>query len=91
MTEALPVERHETGPKPPYDTPARAFPDVTSDPTGHAGVDRLLGRLTAVDGLPTGDHLPVYEDVHGGLREVLAELDARREPSGRPTPYAQGS
>jgi len=44
-------------------------------PTGDARVDGALATLTRVGDLPTEAHGPVYEDVHRGLRDTLAELD----------------
>lgn len=49
-------------------------------PTGHAPVDARLRRLAEADHLTVFGHLEVYEDVHRGLRETLAELD--RTPGG---------
>ncbi|MFJ3664511.1 hypothetical protein ACIPPM_29105 [Streptomyces sp. NPDC090119] len=50
---------------------------VPRTPTGDAGVDARLARLTDADHLPTDGHLGVYEDVHRGLRDALDALDAR--------------
>ncbi|GAA5614543.1 hypothetical protein Spla01_05744 [Streptomyces platensis] len=43
--------------------------------TGEAAVDTGLRRLADADHLPASEHLRVYEDVHRGLRDVLAGLD----------------
>ena len=48
-------------------------PELT--PTGHPGVDAALGRLAALDGVETGAHVAVYEDVHQRLADTLAALD----------------
>ncbi|OKH98540.1 hypothetical protein A6A06_30815 [Streptomyces sp. CB02923] len=59
--------------------------DVT--PTGDAAVDAQLRRLADADHLAASGHLEVYEDVHRGLRDALAELDRRpglAGPSGAP-------
>ncbi|MGW7489301.1 hypothetical protein [Streptomyces sp. NPDC054786] len=56
---------------------------VGTTPTGEATVDTTLRRLADADHLPTSGHLQVYEDVHRGLREVLAALD---QHPGPPTP-----
>ncbi|GAO10261.1 hypothetical protein TPA0598_06_04260 [Streptomyces lydicamycinicus] len=52
--------------------------DVT--PTGEAAVDARLRRLADADHLPASEHLQVYEDVHRGLRDVLAGLDQHPGP-----------
>jgi hypothetical protein len=52
-------------------TPAGA----ATEGTGDARVDALVARLADVDGVPTTEHLAVYEDVHQGLRATLASLD----------------
>ncbi len=49
-------------------------------PTGQAAVDAGLCRLADADHLPSSGHLQVYEDVHRGLREVLAGLDQHPGP-----------
>ncbi|MCB5909915.1 hypothetical protein [Streptomyces pinistramenti] len=54
-------------------------------PTGHAAVDAGLARLADADHLAADGHLPVYEDVHRGLRDALAALDQRPGP---PAPTA---
>ncbi|MGW1375912.1 hypothetical protein ACWD6P_16780 [Streptomyces sp. NPDC002446] len=49
-------------------------------PTGQAAVDAGLRRLADADHLPSSGHLQVYEDVHRGLRDVLAGLDQHPGP-----------
>ncbi|WEB43333.1 hypothetical protein MOV08_31390 [Streptomyces yunnanensis] len=49
-------------------------------PTGQAAVDGGLRRLTEADHLPVSGHLDMYEDVHRGLRDVLAGLDQHPGP-----------
>ncbi|MFD5397907.1 hypothetical protein ACFWJW_27300 [Streptomyces sp. NPDC127097] len=49
-------------------------------PTGEAAVDTGLRRLADADHLPASEHLQVYEDVHRGLRDVLAGLDQHPGP-----------
>ncbi|WP_439674616.1 hypothetical protein [Embleya sp. MST-111070] len=44
-------------------------------PTGDPHVDAVLATLSRVGDLPTEAHGPVYEDVHRGLRDTLADLD----------------
>ncbi|URM91880.1 hypothetical protein LUW75_20045 [Streptomyces sp. MRC013] len=48
--------------------------------TGYAPVDALLERLGEADHLAADGHLRVYEDVHEGLRDALAALDAHPRP-----------
>ncbi|MCZ0995983.1 hypothetical protein O1L44_27250 [Streptomyces noursei] len=50
------------------------------DPTGQAAVDGGLRRLAEADHLPVSGHLDMYEDVHRGLRDVLAGLDQHPGP-----------
>nr|WP_225845894.1 hypothetical protein [Streptomyces sp. HPF1205] len=60
-------------------TPAAPEPlGVALEMTGNAGVDAAVERLRDADGLPVEGHIEVYEDVHRGLREVLAALDENR-------------
>ncbi|MEU0938428.1 MULTISPECIES: hypothetical protein [unclassified Embleya] len=44
-------------------------------PSGDPHVDAVLATLSRVGDLPTEAHGSVYEDVHRGLRDTLAELD----------------
>ncbi|MER7828872.1 hypothetical protein [Streptomyces sp. NPDC095602] len=53
---------------------------VEREPTGHGPVDALLARLADADHLAADGHLAVYEDVHRGLRDTLAALDAHPQP-----------
>ncbi|QHC21883.1 hypothetical protein [Streptomyces sp. GS7] len=57
---------------------------VPVTPTGQPAVDAALRRLADADHLPTGGHLDMYEDVHRGLRDVLASLD---QQPGPPAPF----
>jgi hypothetical protein len=52
---------------------------VPREPTGDAGVDAGLARLADADHLATDGHIEVFEDVHRGLRDALAALDAHHE------------
>jgi hypothetical protein len=45
------------------------------EPTGHPQVDQLLERLRELDEVPTADHVAVYDEIHRGLQDVLANLD----------------
>ncbi|MFV2120556.1 hypothetical protein ACE14D_19815, partial [Streptomyces sp. Act-28] len=54
--------------------------------TGHGPVDALLERLGDADHLVADGHLEVYEDVHRGLRDTLAALDAH-SPQGPPNDH----
>ena len=46
-----------------------------SEPTGLDTVDEALASLIELDGLPTAEHVPVYEAVHRSLQDALADLD----------------
>ncbi|GGV37405.1 hypothetical protein GCM10010495_63320 [Kitasatospora herbaricolor] len=82
---ALPGTAPEAVPAPAAGSPAPAATagrdaearplGVEFTPTGDPAVDAALGRLEALDGVPTEGHLPVYEDVHQRLGETLAALD----------------
>ncbi|MDT3397166.1 hypothetical protein RKE29_11000 [Streptomyces sp. B1866] len=74
-------------PEAPAGVPGPAAPaplGVPRTPTGVAEVDDRLDRLADTDHLPVGDHLAVYEDVHGGLRDALAALDRQPGPPAPP-------
>jgi hypothetical protein len=71
--------------------PGPAPLDVPRTPTGDPHVDAALERLGDVDHLTTDGHAAVYEDVHEGLRDALAALDARPGPPAPPTPHDRRS
>ena len=43
--------------------------------TGHARVDAATELLVGLDGRPTSEHAPVFEEVHQRLHGALADLD----------------
>ncbi|WP_344578491.1 hypothetical protein [Streptomyces lunalinharesii] len=64
---------------------------VAVAPTGQPAVDAGLARLAEADHLPVSGHLGMYEDVHRGLRDVLASLDQHSgPPAPSPTPDRPG-
>ncbi|MFE0461306.1 hypothetical protein ACFW1A_18875 [Kitasatospora sp. NPDC058965] len=77
-------EPDEPGQSGAFDIAALWAPDpeplgVAVEPTGHPEVDAALTRLARLDGVPTIEHPPVYENVQQTLSTVLASLDS--EPS----------
>ena len=48
------------------------------EPTGEPRVDAALDSLSLLDGAAVSDHASVFTEVHSGLRQVLADLDADR-------------
>jgi hypothetical protein len=84
---AVPAEAVETPEA--YDPAAPAPLNVPRTPTGNAGVDAQLQRLSDADHLATDGHVEVYEDVHRGLRDALTALDARPGPPAPPPSYHQ--
>ncbi|MFF3545252.1 hypothetical protein [Streptomyces platensis] len=81
---AEPEDRDRLGTTVEPEGPAGPQPiGVGVTPTGEAAVDARLRRLADADHLPASEHLQVYEDVHRGLRDVLAGLD---QHPGTPTP-----
>ena len=48
------------------------------EPTGEPRVDAALDSLSFLDGAAVSDHASVFTEVHSGLRQVLADLDADR-------------
>jgi hypothetical protein len=57
--------------------PAEPRPQAEPEPTGVPAADAARTRLAAVDGAALEEHVEVYEDVHRGLQEGLADLDER--------------
>jgi hypothetical protein len=50
--------------------------------TGEPRVDQAIARLDGLAGLPPDEHVAVFEDIHGKLRQVLSELDSGPADSG---------
>ncbi|WP_418962987.1 hypothetical protein [Streptomyces lavendofoliae] len=78
MTDEMPEVTEDAVDQPAEsrDPAAPAPLGVARVPTGCPEVDAGLERLADADHLPADGHLEVYEDVHRGLREALAALDA---------------
>ena len=49
--------------------------DDEADGTGDARVDEAIAALDGLPGRPPDEHVAVFEDIHGKLRQVLSELD----------------
>ena len=43
--------------------------------TGDPRVDEVLAGLSGIEHKPTTEHVAVYDDVHRGLQDALANLD----------------
>lgn len=48
------------------------------EPTGEPRVDAALDSLSILDNAEVSGHAAVFAEVHGGLRQVLSDLDADR-------------
>lgn len=57
------------------DEPAEAFARPEAPDTGDARVDAVLVPLAALADAPIAEHPAVYDDVHRGLQDALADLD----------------
>jgi hypothetical protein len=44
--------------------------------TGEARVDQVVAGLGRLAGLPVDEHVPVFQDAHARLSQVLSELDS---------------
>jgi hypothetical protein len=44
-------------------------------PTGVQTVDAAVAELGRLDGLPTGEHVALYDAAHRKLQDALADLD----------------
>jgi hypothetical protein len=45
------------------------------EPTGVRAVDDAVAEIAALDLLPTGEHVAVFDVVHRKLQDALADLD----------------
>ncbi|WP_344235265.1 hypothetical protein [Actinocorallia libanotica] len=50
--------------------------------TGDERVDAVLAALGALPGTPVAGHVAVFERVHLGLQEVLADAESARGATG---------
>ena len=57
------------------DEPADMRPAPEAPETGDPRVDAVLGPLAALHAAPVVEHAGVYDDVHRGLQDALADLD----------------
>lgn len=78
-SDAFPVEHDELVgdgiPDEPEFAPPLGRSAVAAPETGDPRVDDVLQGLIALDSLPTSDHVGVYDEVHRGLQDALANLD----------------
>ena len=57
----------------PFVEEIRAAGDLPE--TGDPRVDEVLSRLEGIESIPTAEHVAVYDEVHRGLQDALANLD----------------
>jgi len=76
FAEGVPAEVEEVMVLDELDDPELVLP--VWEPTGEPRVDAALDSLSLLDGAAVSDHASVFTEVHSGLRQVLADLDADR-------------
>lgn len=57
------------------DTDIDASDWTPPQPTGVPAVDAAVEKLGELEGLPTSEHVAVYDGVHRLLQDALADLD----------------
>lgn len=72
-SDGFPVERDDI-PEEPEFAPPIGRTAIAAPETGDPRVDEVLGGLAALDSLPTSEHVGVYDEVHRGLQDALANL-----------------
>ena len=62
--------------------------DVTPDPepsspesTGNGRIDEAIARLDRLDELPVDAHPDIFDEIHTGLRDALANAGRDEDPS----------
>lgn len=64
------------------ETPATApFDGIEVPHTGDERVDEVLAGLLDLAGAPVSDHVAIYDAVHRGLRDSLADLEPAPSPA----------
>ncbi|MDQ4084839.1 MAG: hypothetical protein M3165_03400 [Actinomycetota bacterium] len=68
----------------PVDEPAAAESAAQAASVGDSRVDAALARLEDLRDRPVGEHVGVYDDIHGRLRQALEEaaVDPASQPHG---------
>lgn len=56
--------------------PLAAAPELGRSSTGDDAVDEALTRLSTLDGAPLGQHVAVFDAVHGALQDRLADTES---------------
>ncbi|MDQ3155807.1 MAG: hypothetical protein M3Q98_03660 [Actinomycetota bacterium] len=49
--------------------------------TGHGGIDEAIARLDRLDELPVDAHPEIFDEIHTGLRDALANAGRDEDPS----------
>lgn len=57
------------------------FDDVEVPHTADARVDEVLARLIGLARAPVSEHVGIYDAVHRGLRDCLADLEPAASPA----------
>lgn len=66
---------HVDEPAEAFAQPASVRPGPEAPDTGDARVDAVLAPLATLADAPIAEHVGVYDDVHRGLQDALADLD----------------
>jgi hypothetical protein len=73
VNETIPEDAGIPDEPEPFVEEIRAQADLPE--TGDARVDEVLSGLAGIENLPTTEHVAVYDEVHRGLQDALANLD----------------
>lgn len=52
-----------------------------SAPTGNGRIDDAIARLARIEELPVDSHPEIYDEIHTGLRDALANAGRDEDPS----------
>jgi hypothetical protein len=80
--EATDAVEPQPEPEAPLEAQPEAEPDHRPDPQsfGDERVDRAVERLAELDERAVGDHVEVFDDIHGRLRDALEEAAVDTSP-----------
>jgi len=59
----------------------RAIEQPGAAPTGNSRIDEAVARLGRIDELPVEAHPDIYDEIHTGLRDALANAGRDEDPA----------
>lgn len=55
--------------------------DVVFEPSGNSRIDDAMARLSRLDEVPVDAHPEIFDEIHTGLRDALANAGRDEDPT----------